>query len=391
MPLPVSRLKYPCLAASKRCPAAQSRVRGSRSRASPQTGHSRATGTGGKRHGSVSFNISFRYPRAVKPTQLELLTTVSAPALAPDGSAADRCGLPAELRAPTPPSGSSGSWTRPGAAAPRRLTRGVRDTDPRYSPDGSAVAFLRADAKGRPQLAVVDARGRRAARADRPAAGRGGVRVVPGLGAHRLHRRQARSRPLRHARGRRAGEGGPAPDHRMEVPRERHRLHRRPAPRDLPAGGPRPQRGAVRGARRPRGPRRRFRRGPTPTAGPAGRRGAGPRVPGGPPAHAGGPRGLRARVLPGRHAPVLHGRAARGGGPGPAQHGPPHPPGRPGPAAAGGRRRSRRPASPTGPRRSPATERTLFLLGEELGPDGLDFVARNGGVFALDAADDAWT
>ena len=31
--------------------------------------------------------------------------------------------------------------------------------------------------------------------------------------------------------------------------------------------------------------------------------------------------------------------------------------------------------------------RTLFLLGEELGPDGLDFVARNGGVFALDAAD----
>lgn len=43
--------------------------------------------------------------------------------------------------------------------APRRLTRGTADRAPQFSPDGRMIAFLRADAKGRPQLAVVDARG----------------------------------------------------------------------------------------------------------------------------------------------------------------------------------------------------------------------------------------
>jgi dipeptidyl aminopeptidase/acylaminoacyl peptidase len=94
----------------------------------------------------------------VKPAQLELLTTVSAPALAPDGSAA----IVAASRPSFAADAAVGQlWLvdPAGAAAPRRFTRGVRDTNPQYSPDGSAVAFLRADAKGRPQLAVVDARG----------------------------------------------------------------------------------------------------------------------------------------------------------------------------------------------------------------------------------------
>ncbi|WP_084442897.1 S9 family peptidase [Arthrobacter sp. CAL618] len=46
----------------------------------------------------------------------------------------------------------------PGGAA-RRLTRGFRDTAPQYSPDGTAIAFLRAEPGGKPQLMIVDSRG----------------------------------------------------------------------------------------------------------------------------------------------------------------------------------------------------------------------------------------
>ncbi|WP_426325455.1 prolyl oligopeptidase family serine peptidase [Microbacterium sp. E-13] len=38
---------------------------------------------------------------------------------------------------------------------PRRLTRGTADSAPRLSPDGSRLAFVRADAKGKPQVHVV--------------------------------------------------------------------------------------------------------------------------------------------------------------------------------------------------------------------------------------------
>lgn len=44
-------------------------------------------------------------------------------------------------------------------SAPRRLTRGFRDTAPKFSPDGAAIAFLRAEQGGKPQLFVVDSRG----------------------------------------------------------------------------------------------------------------------------------------------------------------------------------------------------------------------------------------
>ncbi|WP_137843644.1 S9 family peptidase [Microbacterium sp. 2FI] len=42
---------------------------------------------------------------------------------------------------------------------PRRLTRGTADAAPRLSPDGARIAFLRGDAKKRPQIFVVDATG----------------------------------------------------------------------------------------------------------------------------------------------------------------------------------------------------------------------------------------
>ena len=43
--------------------------------------------------------------------------------------------------------------------APRRITRGFRDTAPRLSPDGRLIGFLRATPDGPPQLAIVAAAG----------------------------------------------------------------------------------------------------------------------------------------------------------------------------------------------------------------------------------------
>lgn len=42
---------------------------------------------------------------------------------------------------------------------PRRLTRGFRDTSPKYSPDGTVLAFLRASQGGKPQIFISDSRG----------------------------------------------------------------------------------------------------------------------------------------------------------------------------------------------------------------------------------------
>lgn len=43
--------------------------------------------------------------------------------------------------------------------SPRRLTRGFRDSSPKYSPDGAALAFLRTSAGGKPQVFLTDSRG----------------------------------------------------------------------------------------------------------------------------------------------------------------------------------------------------------------------------------------
>jgi dipeptidyl aminopeptidase/acylaminoacyl peptidase len=94
----------------------------------------------------------------VIPADLSLLHAPGTPALAPDGSFA--------VVARTAPDLDSDEYTgqlwrvaTDGSAPPVRLTRGHRDADPQVSPDGRWVAFLRAEAKGRPQLHVVEAAG----------------------------------------------------------------------------------------------------------------------------------------------------------------------------------------------------------------------------------------
>ncbi|EMQ97534.1 S9 family peptidase [Paeniglutamicibacter gangotriensis] len=94
----------------------------------------------------------------MKPEQLDLLTTVSAPSVAPDASAA--------AVSASRPSFESDTYVGQlwllglgDTDSPRRLTRGESDHSPQYSPDGQWIAFLRTDADGRGQLAVVEALG----------------------------------------------------------------------------------------------------------------------------------------------------------------------------------------------------------------------------------------
>ncbi|MDR6970589.1 S9 family peptidase [Leifsonia shinshuensis] len=94
----------------------------------------------------------------MKAADLDLLVGVSTPTVHPGGGRA--------VVAVTHPSLSADAtvgqlWTIPlgGHAAPKLLTRGFRDTAPRFSPDGRLLAFLRAEPKRPPQLFVVDAAG----------------------------------------------------------------------------------------------------------------------------------------------------------------------------------------------------------------------------------------
>lgn len=94
----------------------------------------------------------------MKPAQLELITTLSAPTLSPDGRRA--------VIAAQRPSFASDSYVGQlwevdvtDAQPPRRITAGSLDTAPQFSPDGKLIGFLRRDAKGRSQIAIVDALG----------------------------------------------------------------------------------------------------------------------------------------------------------------------------------------------------------------------------------------
>ncbi|TFD67832.1 alpha/beta hydrolase family protein [Cryobacterium ruanii] len=94
----------------------------------------------------------------MKPADLLLLGSVSRPTIHPDGSRA----VFARARADFAADDYVGQlWTVAlvGEPAPRRVTRGFRDSAPRFSPDGSLIGFLRTQAGGTAQLYVVDAAG----------------------------------------------------------------------------------------------------------------------------------------------------------------------------------------------------------------------------------------
>ncbi|WP_427017776.1 S9 family peptidase [Pseudarthrobacter sp. P1] len=94
----------------------------------------------------------------MKVEHLPLLTSVSAPTVHPDASRA----VVSATRADFAADAYVGQlWSVPldGSAPPRRITRGFRDTAPRFSPDGRVLAFLRSEPAGRAQLCIVDAAG----------------------------------------------------------------------------------------------------------------------------------------------------------------------------------------------------------------------------------------
>ena len=89
----------------------------------------------------------------MKPENIDLLTSLSAPTVHPDGTRA--------VVAATRPNFENDSytgqlWSVPlDGAAPRRITRGQADKAPQFSPDGSVLAFVRPDDDGKPQLAIA--------------------------------------------------------------------------------------------------------------------------------------------------------------------------------------------------------------------------------------------
>src|SRR4051812_20871623 len=90
----------------------------------------------------------------MRPTDLALLRTPGVPTVSPDGRiavvAVSRLDLDAdEYRGQL--------WAVPtdGSAPARPITDGHRDSAPVYSPDGRWIAYLSAEAKGKPQLHVL--------------------------------------------------------------------------------------------------------------------------------------------------------------------------------------------------------------------------------------------
>lgn len=108
---------------------------------------------------------------------IDTLISVGRPDIAPDGSfavfAASRPALDANRNV-----GQLWRIDLPGGA-PVRITRGVADGSPRLNPDGTQIAFLRADGKGKPQVHVVPAGGGEAVQATAAAAGVGAFAWSP--------------------------------------------------------------------------------------------------------------------------------------------------------------------------------------------------------------------
>ncbi|GAA1950334.1 S9 family peptidase [Microbacterium deminutum] len=93
----------------------------------------------------------------MRAEDIEKLVSVGRPEIAPDGSFA----VFAVSRPDLVANRAVGQLWRIDLpdGAPRRLTRGTADSAPRLSPDASRIAFLRGDAKGKPQIFVVDGGG----------------------------------------------------------------------------------------------------------------------------------------------------------------------------------------------------------------------------------------
>jgi dipeptidyl aminopeptidase/acylaminoacyl peptidase len=93
----------------------------------------------------------------MKATDLPLLSSVSRPTIHPDGSraviAVSRPDLAADRYV-------GQLWNVPfDGGAPRRASRGISDSNPRFSPDGALLAFLRVVGDGPAQVFVMDAAG----------------------------------------------------------------------------------------------------------------------------------------------------------------------------------------------------------------------------------------
>ncbi|HYP73707.1 MAG TPA: S9 family peptidase, partial [Microbacterium sp.] len=102
----------------------------------------------------------------VRASDIEKLISVGRPTIAPDGSftvfATSRPDVTAnrnvgQLWRVDLPADITDTTDTPGV--PVRLTRGVADRQPQISPDGTRVAFLRADADGAAQIFVIPAAG----------------------------------------------------------------------------------------------------------------------------------------------------------------------------------------------------------------------------------------
>ncbi len=98
------------------------------------------------------------YRAPVRPDDLTLLRSCGRPALTPDGATAIVSVVRPDLDADDDVGGLWSAATD-GATPVRRLTRGHRDTGPVVSPDGRWVAFLRAGPGGPAQLHVVETGG----------------------------------------------------------------------------------------------------------------------------------------------------------------------------------------------------------------------------------------
>ncbi len=93
----------------------------------------------------------------MRARDIDALVSVGRPVIAPDGAFTVFAASHPDLEA----NRDVGQLWRVDLpeGAPRRLTRGIADTEPRLRPDGALVAFLRGDAQGRAQIFVVRAEG----------------------------------------------------------------------------------------------------------------------------------------------------------------------------------------------------------------------------------------